>query len=111
LRFAHDLRSADTLDVPGKDLKQLKITDREITMAEQLIENMEGHWDPKQFHEQYYEDVMQLIKSKIKSGKTQTIEEHERPSAPRASKIVDITELLKRSVAEAQQPAHRRKAS
>ena len=35
----------------------------------------------------------------------------ERPAAPRASKVVDITELLKRSVKQAQQPAHRRKAS
>ena len=49
LRFAHDLRDADSLDVPGKDLKQLKITDREITMAEELIETMADHWNPEQF--------------------------------------------------------------
>ena len=54
---------------------------------------------------------MQIINAKIKSGKTKTIEEPSRHSAPRASKVVDITELLKRSVEEAQQPAHRRKAS
>ena len=111
LRFPHDLRPVNSLDVPGKDLKQLKVSEREITMAEQLIETMEDSWDPNEYHEQYYEDLMKIIDAKIKSGKSKTIEEHDRPAAPRTSKVVDITELLKHSVKQAQQPAHRRKAS
>jgi non-homologous end joining protein Ku len=53
---------------------------------------------------------MKIIDAKIKSGKTKTIDEPARPAAPRSSKVVDITEMLKRSVKQAQQPAHRRKA-
>ncbi len=111
LRFSHDLRPAGAIDVPGKDLKQFKVTDREISMAEDLIEKMADRWDPKEFHEQYYDDVMKIIEAKIKSGKTKTIEEPAPPAARRTSKVVDITELLKRSVEQVQQPAHRRKAS
>lgn len=98
------------LDLPGKDLKQLKITDREITMAKALVETLEERWHPEQFHEQYYDDLMKIIDAKIKSGKTKTIEKQGRPAAPRTSKVVDITELVKRSVEQAQQPARRRKA-
>ena len=114
LRFAHELRDADKLAVPGKDLKQLKISEREIAMAKQLVETLEEPWHPEQFHEQYYDDLMKIIDAKIKSGKTKTIEERSRTTAPRTSKVVDITHLLKQSVERAQQnkqPAARRKAS
>lgn len=114
LRFAHELRAADKLAVPGKDLKQLKISEREIAMAKQLVETLEEPWHPEQFHEQYYDDLMKIIDAKIKSGKTKTIEERSRTTAPRTSKVVDITHLLKQSVERAQQnkqPAARRKAS
>ncbi len=111
LRFAHELRGSQPLDVPGKDLKKLKITDREVTMAKDLVETLEESWRPEQFHEQYYDDLMKIIEAKIKSGKSKTIEqEHERPAAPKSSKVVDITKLLKRSLEQAQQPARRRKA-
>jgi DNA end-binding protein Ku len=110
LRFPHDLRAADGIDVPGKDFKQLKITDREISMAEELIDKMVDRWDPKEFHEEYFDDLMKIIDAKIKSGKTKTIDEPAHPAAPRSSKVVDITEMLKRSVKQAQQPVHRRKA-
>lgn len=110
LRFAHELRGAQPLDVPGKDLKKLKITDREVTMAKDLVETLEEPWRPEQFHEQYYDDLMKIIDAKIKSGKSKTIEEHDRPVAPKTSKVVDITKLLKRSLEQAQQPARRRKA-
>lgn len=111
LRFAHELRGARAIDVPSTNLKQLKITDREITMAKELVEKLEERWRPERFHEQYFDDLMKLIDAKIKSGKTKTIEEHGHAAVPRASKVVDITALLKRSVEQAQQPARRRKAS
>jgi DNA end-binding protein Ku len=115
LRFAHDLRPADKLDVPDQDLKHLKITEKEIAMANQLIQSMQDHWQPQDYREEYRDDVLNLIEQKIKAGKTKTIEETARPARRiRSSKVVDITELLKRSVEKArskeEQPT-RRKAS
>ena len=111
LRFDHELRDSGAIRVPGKDLKQLKINDREIAMAEQLVEKLEERWHPAQFREQYYDDLMKIIQAKIKSGKTKTIEERGPDPAPRASKVVDITKLLKQSLEKTQQqPARRRKA-
>lgn len=110
LRFAHELRDARKLAVPKKDLKQLKITDREIAMAQQLVDSLEEPWQPEQFREQYRDDVLKMVEEKVKSGKTKTIEERGRAPALRTSKVVDITELLKRSVAQAQKEPRRRKA-
>jgi DNA end-binding protein Ku len=108
LRFAHELRGTANLEVPGHDLKRLKINEREIEMAQQLVEAMQDSWRPEQFHEQYRDDLMKIIDAKIKSGKTQTIDERGRAPAVRASKVVDITKLLKRSVDEAQREGRRR---
>jgi DNA end-binding protein Ku len=102
LRFAHDLRPAEKLNLPGRDLKQLKISNKEIEMANQLIESMQDRWQPEDYREEYRDDVLKMIEQKIKSGKTKTIEEPSRqPHAPQRTKIVDITELLKRSVEKA----------
>jgi DNA end-binding protein Ku len=115
LRFAHDLRPAEKLDVPEHDLKRLKITQKEIEMANQLIDSMQERWKPEEYREEYRDDVLKMIEQKINSGKTKTIEEPARQSrSPQKSKVVDITELLKRSVEKARNkdeaPA-RRKAS
>jgi len=111
LRFAHELRDAGTVEVPGRDFKRLKISEREIAMAQQLVQAMAGSWRPERFHEQYRDDLMKIVEAKIKSGKSKNIEERGRAPALRASKVVDITKLLKRSVDEAQKESGRRRAS
>ena len=102
LRFAHELRPAGKLDLPDRDLKRLKISEKEIEMAEQLIASMQDRWRPEEYREEYREDVLEMIEQKIKTGKSKTIEEPGRASAAaRKGKVVDITELLKRSVENA----------
>jgi DNA end-binding protein Ku len=112
LRFAHDVRPAGKLEVPEQDLKRLKITQKEIDMAHQLIESMQDRWNPDDYREEYREDVLKMIEQKIKSGKTKTIEEPSRQTRATRGKVVDITELLKRSVEHARKSEQnaRRKA-
>ena len=114
LRFAHDLRPAEKLAVP-KDLKHLRITEKEIAMANQLVQSMQDRWQPDDYREEYRDDVLKMIEHKIKSGETRTLEREKRRSrTQQKAKVLDITELLKRSVEQArnkdEQPA-RRKAS
>jgi DNA end-binding protein Ku len=115
LRFAHDLRPAEKLNLPGQDLKRFKISSKEIDMANQLVASMQDRWEPEDYREEYRDDVLKMIEQKIKSGKTKTIEEPARQSrSPQKSKVVDITELLKRSVEKARdkdEQTTRRKAS
>jgi DNA end-binding protein Ku len=115
LRFAHELRPAKNLPLPAWDLKQFKITSKEIDMAHQLIDSMQERWNPEDYREEYRDDVLKMIQQKIKAGKTKNIidEPAREARSPKRAKVVDITELLKRSVEKARdkvEPMRRRKA-
>ncbi|MBI4524003.1 MAG: Ku protein [Deltaproteobacteria bacterium] len=110
LRFAHELRDAGALEVPEEDLE---VSDKETKMAERLVETMVEKWKPEQYRDNYRESLLQLIEKKVKAGKTKVIEERKREEPRRAGKVINIMDLLKRSVEQAQQkeePQRRRKA-
>jgi len=115
LRFAHELRDASALDVPETGSKRAGVSDREIKMAEQLLENMIGEWNPQKYRDDYYDDLKNLIDKKIRSGQTKAVEAAEAPPRPkREGKVIDIMHLLQQSVKQArrkEEPARRRKAS
>jgi DNA end-binding protein Ku len=98
LRYPYELRDAGEVDVPGDDLEELGVKDREVTLAEQLIEAMVEEWEPEKYRDEHREDVLALIEKKIESGK-----EHEQIEVPAAEEreggeVVDIMSLLKASV-------------
>jgi DNA end-binding protein Ku len=102
LRYAHELRGFDEVEVPAKSAKGAGISENEVKMALSLIDGMKGEWDPEKFKDEYRDDVMALVRRKVKSGQTHTIVEAE-PSEkrPRArSEVMDLMPLLKRSLAE-----------
>jgi DNA end-binding protein Ku len=60
---------------------------------------MSGKWNPKEFHDTYHEDLLALIQKRIKSGKTDTIDESEPKAKKRPEgRVIDLMALLKKSV-------------
>ena len=100
LRYSHELREPQDLVVPGKALKGTGVSERELKMAERLIEDMTGEWEPQKYKDEYRDDVMALIKKKIKSGHTHTIVEPEKgdETQRKVSEVMDLMPLLKRSL-------------
>jgi DNA end-binding protein Ku len=98
LRYPHEIRGTGELDLPHGDLEELGVTDREVKMAEMLIDGMTAEWDPSKYHDTYRDDLMALIHRKIESGQTEVLDETpvEEP-APRGD-VIDIMSLLKKSV-------------
>jgi DNA end-binding protein Ku len=99
LRYPHELRSADRIDVPDK--KSAKgATPAEVRMAEQLIEGMTGRWDPEKFKDEYRDDIMALVRKKVRSHQTHTILEPEPGEEKQAlrKEVVDLMPLLKQSL-------------
>ena len=99
LRYPHELRSIDELDVPGKKSAKAA-TPAELRMAEQLIDGMTGRWDPDKFKDEFRDDIMALVRKKVRSNQTHTIlepEADEKPAA-RRNEVVDLMPLLKRSL-------------
>lgn len=105
LRYPHEIRPAADLDVPGEDLKALGVSEREVEMAERLVEGMTGGWSPEQYHDTYRDDLMQLIEARIESGNTDAPDETPVPDAAPRGDVIDIMSLLKRSVEATAKPS------
>ena len=103
LRFQHELRDSNGLDIPVSDSKGRAISANELQMAERLIEAMSGPWNPAKYRDEYREDVENLIEKKIRSGRPRAVSTDSKgPARKTGGKVVDIISLLQRSVAQAQ---------
>jgi DNA end-binding protein Ku len=103
---------ADEVRSPVNELPNLPHgeapSDREVKMAELLIESMEGSWDPSRYHDTHRQKVEALIEEK-RQGKTIVAS----ASAP-ASKVVDLMAALSASIkaqSTASKPAARKSAA
>ncbi len=101
LRFHQELIGLDELELPSADLREYRISKKEIILASKLVSGMTAKWHPEKFHDEYREALMKLVERKIKSGKTEVIEEVEEGEAPRRQTI-NFMDVLKRSVAHAE---------
>jgi DNA end-binding protein Ku len=99
LRYASELRDPSKLRVPGPALKALRISDRELKMAERLVAEMTEDWDPTKYHDEYRDELLVFIKKRGRAGKVTTAPETEEPATRKRADIIDIAELLKRSLA------------
>jgi DNA end-binding protein Ku len=99
LRYQHELRDPGELELPSQDLAALGVTDAELNLAEQLISTIEAKWDPSQYKDTYREDLLALIARKA-DGETIVVAESEPEPA---AQVIDIAELLKRSVEQARE--------
>ena len=69
LRHADEIIAADALKPPGgRELAQ-----RELQMAEQLIEALHGEFDPARFKDQYRARVMDLVETKAAGKKPKVV--------------------------------------
>lgn len=95
LRFGHELRDATEVPLPSDD-DAGAINDRELTMAEQLIDGMMSDWEPSRYRDRYHQDVMTIVEEKAKTGAVK--EHHVRSEGTVAHDVVDLLELLKKSI-------------
>lgn len=66
IRFAHEVRSIEDLNLPEKsDIKH-----KELDMAVSLIEQYAEKFDPQEFNDAYYDALMKIIEDKAKGKKT-----------------------------------------
>jgi DNA end-binding protein Ku len=93
LRYANELRDPKELKVP-EDLKAAKVNEREIDMAERLVEDMARKWDPTAFHDTYRDDLLKMIEEKA-SGK---VRKEPKAKPAREAEVIDFASLLEKSL-------------
>ncbi len=99
LRFPYELRSAEGLELPPADLEASGVTDAELTMAKQLVASIEKPFVAEEYPDTYHDDLLALIERKAAGGE---IAEPPEIAEEPEGEVVDIMEMLKRSLAEAQ---------
>jgi DNA end-binding protein Ku len=93
MRFADEVVPVEELDIlPEKAAKPAK---REQEMAEQLIESLSTDFEPKDYHDEYREQLLALIERKAE-GKEIVASAAE---APKATKAPDLMAALEESIA------------
>jgi DNA end-binding protein Ku len=99
LRYPHELRQPTDLELPGEDLEELGVTEKEVAMAGQLVEAMVEPWDPQQYRDDYRDDLLRMIEEKAAAGGAAIAAPVAEPER-RGAEVIDIMSLLKRSVKE-----------
>ncbi len=99
IRWASEIRPVKELKLPAEGKTAASLKPAELKMAAQLIGDMTGKWKPADYTENFSAAVRQLVKRKIKAGDIESVTPvEEAPKEGRASNVIDLTELLARSL-------------
>ena len=78
--WGDEVLSPDRLDEIG-DIEEAQATDRELRMAEQLIESLSAQFEPEKFHDEYREQVLAMIERKAAGEEIAVQPQAEEPAA------------------------------
>ncbi|MBB1593127.1 Ku protein [Achromobacter sp. UMC46] len=98
MRWGDDVKPQDELDLPKSGARGMTPSASELKMAKMLVEDMSGKWDPAQYKDEFKAAVMGLVAKKVKAGKTETVIEPQEDAPAYADNVIDLTELLQRSL-------------
>ncbi|MFB4394704.1 MULTISPECIES: Ku protein [unclassified Pseudomonas] len=110
LRWPDEVRGLETLEL-DKSVTDAKVDKRELDMAKRLVEDMGGAWEPDEYHDAFRQTILELVEEKASKGKIETVEKAEGATGQKGADIIDLTELLKRSLGgktKAKKPAAKR---
>lgn len=94
LYFGDEVRSPAEVVAPVND----DVSERELRLAEQLVEMLATSWDPDRYADEYRQGLLRIIAEKAPVETADTMD----PGAPpRTSRVGELMEALKRSVDEA----------
>ena len=91
IRFAQELKSTEDVKIP----QNVKVTKKEMDLAVKLIDDMSEAWQPEEYKDEYRLALMERIKAKAKG---QGLEEEPEDDDEDTGNVVDIMDLLKKSV-------------
>ena len=98
LRWPAEVRSLDELAL-GSDVTKPSLAKGELDMAKRLVEDMSADWQPDEYRDSFQDKIMELVDTKAREGKIETVETDTGEEERRTADVIDLNELLKRSLA------------
>jgi DNA end-binding protein Ku len=98
LRWGQDIRSWEDLKLPKEGVKGPGLSDKELDMAGQLIDELTTTWQPENFSDKFKDQVMALVEKKAQAGDTETVLQPEEEAPAKTADVIDLAELLQRSL-------------
>ncbi|HZP37341.1 MAG TPA: Ku protein [Methylomirabilota bacterium] len=97
LRYAAELKDPGRIKAPPAGLKG--VSDREVEMAERLIDAMTETWKPERYRDEYKDELLAFIEKRGRAGQLESApEEEEKPARKGRAEVIDIADLLQRSL-------------
>lgn len=109
LRYHDELKDPSELKVP-----EARVSPKELEMAMRLVEDMADDWKPERYRDTFRAELLKRIDEKVKAGQTEEITEPEKArNAEKGAEVIDLMELLKKSVQKkpAKRAARKRRAA
>jgi DNA end-binding protein Ku len=93
MHFASEVLKPEELNRPKTELN-----DKELKMANALIESMSSDWQPEKYRDEYRDAVMEIIETKAKNKQLPPAP----VAAPRSTNVVDLVKVLQESINRSQ---------
>lgn len=97
LRWPNEVKDLGVLELTNATT-QAELNKSEKEMAMRLVKDMSGKWDPDEYRDTFQEKIMALVDRKITEGKVESVETEFDETPRKTADIIDLTELLKRSL-------------
>jgi DNA end-binding protein Ku len=102
MHFSSEVLTPAELSRPTTELN-----DKELKMAQALVDSMTVSWEPEKYRDEYRTAVMDLIEQKAKNKKIEV-----KPATPRpATNVVDLVKVLQESLNRSQSVRVKRSSS
>jgi DNA end-binding protein Ku len=103
MHFASEILSAEIL----KNGSAAAVTDKELKMAQALIEGMSVPWEPEKYQDEYRTALLEIIEQKAKNKQIAG-----RPApAPAPTNVVDLVKVLQESLSRTQSIKQKRSST
>ena len=96
MRYADEVLDAEEFDLPS--LKEARVSDKEVQLAQRLVEDMSEPWKPEQYHDSYRDDLMKRIEVLATQGRTHLVRTPKDAEETGGAQIIDLMAALKRSL-------------
>ncbi|WP_347356689.1 Ku protein [Bdellovibrio sp.] len=98
LRFSHEVKNEKQMHFLNASVKKRSYSPKELKMAEDLVDGMTSKWNPDQYRDTYFQDVMKTIQRKVRGGKGHKVLEAKAEKIEATDNVIDLMPLLQKSL-------------